>query len=100
MRCEPVAISPLRAEAIGIDLRGFQWAAFVLVGALAGLAGAVYAFSKGSISPSSISIAQSTDGLIMVLLGGVETLTGPWSARRSSPGCATSWPATPNSGAP
>ena len=69
--------SPLRAEAIGIDLRGFQWAAFVLVGAMAGLAGAVYAFSKGSISPSSISIAQSTDGLIMVLLGGVETLTGP-----------------------
>jgi branched-chain amino acid transport system permease protein len=69
--------SPLRAEAIGIDLRGFQWAAFVLVGALAGLAGSVYAFSKGSISPSTISIGQSTDGLIMVLLGGVETLTGP-----------------------
>jgi branched-chain amino acid transport system permease protein len=69
--------SPLRAEAIGIDLRGVQWAAFALVGALAGLAGAVYAFSKGSISPSAISIAQSTDGLIMVLLGGVETLTGP-----------------------
>ncbi|MBN9515465.1 MAG: ABC transporter permease [Alphaproteobacteria bacterium] len=69
--------SPLRAEAIGIDLRRFQWAAFVLVGALAGLAGAVYAFSKGSISPSTISIAQSTDGLVMVLLGGVETLTGP-----------------------
>ncbi|HEY7232337.1 MAG TPA: branched-chain amino acid ABC transporter permease, partial [Pseudolabrys sp.] len=69
--------SPLRAETIGIDLRAYQWGAFVLVGALAGLAGAVYAFSKGSISPSTISIAQSTDGLIMVLLGGVETLTGP-----------------------
>jgi branched-chain amino acid transport system permease protein len=69
--------SPLRAEAIGIDVRGFQWAAFVLAGAAAGLAGAVYAFSKGSISPSAISIAQSTDGLVMVLLGGVETLTGP-----------------------
>ena len=69
--------SPLRAEAIGIDVRGFQWAAFVLVGRAAGLAGAVYAFSKGSISPSAISIAQSTDGLVMVLLGGVETLTGP-----------------------
>jgi branched-chain amino acid transport system permease protein len=48
-----------------------------MVGVLAGLAGAVYAFSKGSISPASISIAQSTDGLIMVLLGGVDTLTGP-----------------------
>jgi branched-chain amino acid transport system permease protein len=69
--------SPLRAEAIGIDVRSFQWAAFVLAGALAGLAGAVFAFSKGSISPSSISIAQSTDGLVMVLLGGIDTLTGP-----------------------
>jgi branched-chain amino acid transport system permease protein len=69
--------SPLRAEAIGIDLRSFQWAAFVLAGTLAGLAGAVFAFSKGSISPSLVSIAQSTDGLVMVLLGGVETLTGP-----------------------
>ena len=69
--------SPLRAEAIGIDLRAFQWAAFALVGGLAGLAGAVFAFSKGSISPSAVSIAQSTDGLVMVLLGGVETLTGP-----------------------
>ena len=69
--------SPLRAEAIGIDVRGFQWIAFVLAGVAAGLAGAVYAFSKGSISPSAISIAQSTDGLVMVLLGGVETLTGP-----------------------
>ena len=69
--------SPLRAEAIGIDVRGLQWMAFVLAGAVAGLAGAVYAFSKGSISPSAISIAQSTDGLVMVLLGGVETLTGP-----------------------
>jgi branched-chain amino acid transport system permease protein len=69
--------SPLRAEAIGVDLRAFQWTAFVLAGTMAGLAGAVFAFSKGSISPSSISIAQSTDALVMVLLGGVETLTGP-----------------------
>ena len=69
--------SPLRAEAIGIDVRAFQWMAFVLAGALAGLAGAVFAFSKGSISPSAVSIAQSTDGLVMVLLGGIETLTGP-----------------------
>ncbi|HEY6981398.1 ABC transporter permease [Reyranella sp.] len=69
--------SPLRAEAIGIDVRGFQWAAFVLAGGMAGLAGVALAFSKGSISPSAASISQSTDGLVMVLLGGVETLTGP-----------------------
>jgi branched-chain amino acid transport system permease protein len=69
--------SPLRAEAIGIDVRRFQWAAFVLAGTAAGLAGAVFAFSKGSISPSVVSIGQSTDGLVMVLLGGVDTLVGP-----------------------
>ena len=69
--------SPLRAEAIGIDLRRAQWMAFVLAGTLAGFAGSVYAFSKGSISPNAISIAQSTDGLVMVLLGGIDTLTGP-----------------------
>jgi branched-chain amino acid transport system permease protein len=69
--------SPLRAEAIGIDVRRFQWAGFVLAGTLAALAGAVFAFSKGSISPSAVSIALSTDGLVMVLLGGIETLTGP-----------------------
>jgi branched-chain amino acid transport system permease protein len=69
--------SPLRAEAIGIDVRAFQWMAFVLAGAMAGLAGVTLAFSKGSISPSAASISQSTDGLVMVLLGGVETLTGP-----------------------
>ncbi|UYN94586.1 MAG: ABC transporter permease [Enhydrobacter sp.] len=69
--------SPLRAEAIGIDVRRFRWMAFVLAGTMAGLAGAVFAFSKGSISPSVASIALSTDGLVMVLLGGIETLTGP-----------------------
>ena len=40
------------------------------------LTGSIFAFSKGSSAPSSVSIAQSTDGLVMVLLGGVETLTG------------------------
>jgi branched-chain amino acid transport system permease protein len=69
--------SPLRAEAIGIDVRSFQWVAFILAGTLAGLAGAVFAFSKGSISPSVVSIGLSTDALVMVLLGGLETLTGP-----------------------
>jgi len=69
--------SPLRAEAIGIDVRRLQWFAFALAGAFAGLGGALFAFSKGSISPDLASIAQSTDALVMVLLGGVETITGP-----------------------
>jgi branched-chain amino acid transport system permease protein len=69
--------SVLRSDAIGIDVKRLQWVAFVLAGTFAGLAGALYAFSKGSISPESMSVGKSIDGLVMVLLGGVQTLVGP-----------------------
>ncbi len=73
--------SPLRADAIGIDARTLQWAAFTAAGLFAGVAGALYAFSKGSISPDTMAVTRSVDGLVMVLLGGVQTLTGPvWGA--------------------
>ncbi|WP_088280452.1 ABC transporter permease [Ideonella sp. A 288] len=69
--------SPLRADAIGIDVPRIQWAAFVIAAVFAGLAGALYAFSKGSISPDSMAVGKSVDGLVMVLLGGLQTLSGP-----------------------
>jgi branched-chain amino acid transport system permease protein len=69
--------SPLRGDAIGIDVRRVQWLAFVVAGLFAGLAGALYAFSKGSISPEVLSVGKSVDGLVMVLLGGLQTLAGP-----------------------
>ena len=69
--------SPRRAAAIGIDVRAVRWAGFVIAGIAAGLAGSLYAFSKGSISPESLSIPRSVDGLVMVLLGGLQTLFGP-----------------------
>jgi branched-chain amino acid transport system permease protein len=70
--------SPLRASAIGIDVQRIQWAAFTAAGAFAGLAGGLYAFSKGSISPdSTMAVSRSIDALVMVLLGGVQTLAGP-----------------------
>ena len=42
-----------------------------------GLAGALFAFAKGSISPETISVGRSVDGMVMVLLGGLQTLVGP-----------------------
>ena len=69
--------APLRADAIGIDVQKIQWAAFVVAAVFAGLAGALYAFSKGSISPDVVSVGRSVDGLVMVLLGGLQTLAGP-----------------------
>ena len=69
--------SLLRADAIGIDVKRMQWVAFVVAGLFAGLAGALYAFSKGSISPDVLGVGRSVDGLVMVLLGGLQTLSGP-----------------------
>lgn len=67
----------LRAEAIGIDVHRIQWMGFVVTGTIAGLAGALFAFSKGSIAPDVLGVAQSINGLVMVMLGGVQTLAGP-----------------------
>jgi len=67
----------VRSEAIGINVKLMQWMAFAFAGALAGLAGGLYVFAKGSIFPDEMEIARSFDALIMVLLGGVKTLSGP-----------------------
>ncbi|MDX2159260.1 MAG: ABC transporter permease [Hyphomicrobiaceae bacterium] len=66
-----------RAQASGLDIERIRWAAFVLSGSLAGLAGSVYVFAKGSLSPDALAIPRSVDALVMVLLGGAETLVGP-----------------------
>jgi branched-chain amino acid transport system permease protein len=49
----------------------------VIASIFCGLAGSLYAFSKGTISPEVISVSRSVDGLVMVLLGGLQTLGGP-----------------------
>jgi branched-chain amino acid transport system permease protein len=69
--------APLRADAIGIDIRTHQWLAFAIAGSFAGLAGGILAFLKGTIDPTWLAIPQSIEGLVMVLLGGVQTLSGP-----------------------
>ena len=69
--------SPLRAEAIGLDTQRIRLAAFVVAGTAAGLAGAVFTFAKGSVFPGFVSIPRSMDALVMVLLGGVQTMAGP-----------------------
>jgi branched-chain amino acid transport system permease protein len=68
--------STQRAEAIGIGRAGVQWAAFLVAGTMAGLAGALFAFLKGSVFPDNLGIPLSIDGLVMVLLGGIETASG------------------------
>jgi branched-chain amino acid transport system permease protein len=68
--------SPLRSEAVGIDGKRVQWTAFVIAGTVAGIAGALFAFLKGSVFPDNLGISLSVDALVMVLLGGIETVSG------------------------
>ncbi len=69
--------SPQRAEAIGIAVARVRWAALVLAAACAGLAGGLYTYFKGQAFPSYAAIPRSVDALLMVLLGGVQTVSGP-----------------------
>jgi branched-chain amino acid transport system permease protein len=69
--------APARAEASGLDTAGLRAAAIGLSGAAAGLAGALFAFEKGSVFPGYAGIGRSVDALLMVLLGGVESMAGP-----------------------
>ncbi|WP_043364243.1 ABC transporter permease [Belnapia sp. F-4-1] len=69
--------SALRAEAIGIDAFRTRWLGFALAAAAAGIAGGLFAYGKGSVFPTFMGIPRSVDALLMVLLGGVQTLSGP-----------------------
>jgi branched-chain amino acid transport system permease protein len=69
--------SPARASASGLDVAALRRIAMVFAGAMAGLAGALFAFSKGSLSPETLAIPRSVDGLVMVLLGGLSSPFGP-----------------------
>jgi branched-chain amino acid transport system permease protein len=69
--------SAIRAGAIGLDVARLRMLALVIAGAAAGLSGALFTYGKGGVFPTYISIPHSVEGLLMVLLGGLQTLSGP-----------------------
>jgi len=64
------------AEALGIDVRHYKLAAFILGAALAGLAGNVYASKQMSVSPESFTFMESSLLFCIVLLGGLGSIPG------------------------
>jgi branched-chain amino acid transport system permease protein len=69
--------SAMRAQSIGLDVKRLRMVALVIAGAACGLAGAIFSYSKGGIFPTYISIPHSVEALLMVLLGGLQTVAGP-----------------------
>jgi ABC-type branched-subunit amino acid transport system permease subunit len=66
------------AELTGVNVARYRVYAALVGGAMLGLAGATYAFSRGRISPSTYAFAQ-VDVVVLVMLafGGIGTLLGP-----------------------
>jgi branched-chain amino acid transport system permease protein len=69
--------NPERADFVGIDVRRYQLYAFMLAGAFSGLAGALIMVNDRSVYPDLAFWTQSTQVLLMTLLGGVYTFFGP-----------------------
>jgi branched-chain amino acid transport system permease protein len=68
--------SESRMRALGYNVPLHLFIAFTVSGFFAGLAGALYAFFNSFVSPSTVALAQSVEGLLMVIVGGVGTLFG------------------------
>ena len=66
----------IAAESCGINLTGYKVFAFALSAFLAGIAGAVYAGFQGSLFPKSFDFMASINILVMVVLGGMGSMTG------------------------
>ncbi|MBI2493122.1 MAG: branched-chain amino acid ABC transporter permease [Candidatus Rokubacteria bacterium] len=66
-----------RAEFIGVNVRHYELAAFVLAGAFAGLAGGLFGIFNRGVFPDFAYWTKSSEVLIMTLLGGMGTFWGP-----------------------
>lgn len=65
-----------RLEFLGCDKDSFKAAAFALSGALAGLAGVLYAPVSGMIAPNDVGVEFSTAIVVWLAIGGRGNLTG------------------------
>ncbi len=68
----------VRAESLGIDVRGYTLLAFAIGSAYAGFAGAMYAPLVEFIDPSPFALGPSLMYMLMVVAGGAGSFVGPF----------------------
>nr|QDL89720.1 leucine/isoleucine/valine transporter permease subunit [Sym plasmid]QDL89733.1 leucine/isoleucine/valine transporter permease subunit [Sym plasmid] len=66
-----------RAQLLGYDSRSYKLLVFTLGGAIAGLAGCLFANWGSFTSPTVFGLAQSAQIIVWVIVGGLGTLIGP-----------------------
>src|SRR5271166_253857 len=66
-----------RMRAMGHNVPGLKLAAFIIAGALAGIAGHMAALNDAFVNPELLGWHRSAEALLIVLLGGIGALHGP-----------------------
>jgi len=74
---EGIRVNEHRVQAMGYDTYRYKLAAFVIAGMLAGVAGHMWAMHRGFVNPELVAWHRSAEALMMILLGGLNTLHGP-----------------------
>jgi len=68
--------SESRMRSLGYNVPLHLFIGFTVSGFFAGVAGALYAMFNNFVSPSTVALAQSVEGVLMMIAGGVGTLFG------------------------
>ena len=77
LRLRGIRDSPKRMAALGYSVGAQRLVAFCISGFFAGIAGVLYAGYAQFISPGTVYVTQSVEGLLMVILGGINSFFGP-----------------------
>jgi branched-chain amino acid transport system permease protein len=71
-----IRVNEQRMRAAGFSTYGYKLAAFVIAGALAGVAGFLHVVKDGAVNPELLSWHESGAVLLMIILGGIGSLRG------------------------
>ena len=69
--------NPERAQFIGVNVRAYQLAAFVVAGLFAGISGGLFGIFNRGVFPDFAFWTKSAEPLIMTILGGMGSFWGP-----------------------
>ena len=89
--------SEARMDCLGYNVWLHKYIAFLIAGGVAGIAGILFAYYHGFVSPAELSLVQSAEGLLMVIVGGAGSRgrpSGPawWYSCAISSAPIRSWP--------
>jgi branched-chain amino acid transport system permease protein len=71
-----IRASEIAAQASGIDVPRYKAVAFALSAFYTGVAGGLFAFAVGFLSPDAFDVFLSVDFLVMIILGGLGSVAG------------------------